>query len=413
MPHDDPRRALARLERWLLNEAYPVWTERGWDEKQGGFHERLTADGPVAADARRARVQLRQIYSFARAPALGWTEDTRGVVAEGLAHFFSRYRRPDGLARTLVAPDGSAADDTALLYDQAFALLAFAEAHRLLGSEGGLREAAEALLDRIYAVYQRSGWGFRSEGASERPLSSNPHMHLLEAALAWCTASEDERWRRLASYLVELALYYMIDPRTGVLREHFELDETERTGVAARLVEPGHQFEWAWLLLCAGGARGPDACRPGLAGQPRRAASPREMPAPLFDAAARLIEISEKHGVRDGVAVNSLLDDMTVHDPQARLWPQTERLKAHALMARLTGERRHWQLATEAAEALERYLDTGARGLWYDRHLPDGSFPREPSPASSFYHIVCAIGELASALDGAAPSPPAPALGRG
>jgi len=45
--------------------------------------------------------------------------------------------------------------------------------------------------------------------------------------------------------------------------------------------------------------------------------------------------------------------------------------------------------------------------------LPDGSFPREPSPASSFYHIVCAIGELAAALDGAAPSPPAPALGRG
>jgi mannose-6-phosphate isomerase len=228
-------------------------------------------------------------------------------------------------------------------------------------------------------------------------------MHLLEAALAWCTVSDDERWRRMARYLVELALDHMIDARTGVLREYLELAETECTGVAARLVEPGHQFEWAWLLLCAGGAHGSDASRPILPGQPSRAASPREIPAPLFGAAARLIEISEMHGVRNGVAVNSLLDDMTVHDAQARLWPQTERLKAHALMARLTGERRHWQLATEAAEALERYLDTGARGLWYDRRLPDGSFPREPSPASSFYHIVCAIAELASALEGAAP----------
>lgn len=131
----------------------------------------------------------------------------------------------------------------------------------------------------------------------------------------------------------------------------------------------------------------------------RRAAAPRDIPTPLFDAAARLIEIGERHGVRDGVAINSLLDDMTVHDPRARLWPHAERLKAHALMARLTGDGRHWFLAAEAAtEALESYLNTGERGLWHDYKLPDGSFLSEPSPASSFYHIVCPAGELATAL---------------
>lgn len=394
MSLDAPRRALARLERWLLTDAYPVWAERGWDETRGGFHERLTADGPAASDARRVRVQLRQIYSFARAPALGWREDTRSLVARGLAHLFARYRRPDGLVRTLVAPDGSAVDDRALLYDQAFALLAFAEAHRLLGPEGGLRQAAEALLDRIYTVYERAEWGFRSEEASERPLSSNPHMHLLEAALAWRSVSDDFRWRRLTDYLVEVALHYMVDARAGILREYFEVAGTDCPAIAARLVEPGHQFEWAWLLLCAGSAR--DAV-------PGHPSAPNEVATPLFDAAARLIEISEKHGVRDGVAVNSLLDDMTVHDPHARLWPQTERLKAHALMARVTGERRHWRLAAEAAESLERYLDTGPRGLWHDVRLPHGSFPHEPSPASSFYHIVRAIEELASALETATP----------
>jgi len=33
-------------------------------------------------------------------------------------------------------------------------------------------------------------------------------------------------------------------------------------------------------------------------------------------------------------------------------------------------------------------------GLWRDRYLADGSFVDEPVPATSFYHIVCAITEL-------------------
>lgn len=385
MRDEAARRTLARLEHWLVADAFPVWARQGWDTR-GGFHERLAADGPVAGDARRARVQLRQIYSFARARSLGWQGDARRLVTDGLAHYVARYRREDGLARLLIAPDGSVADDTALLYDQAFALLAFCEAHRLLGPDGGLRQAAEALLERIQSVYRRRDLGFRSEGASERPLSSNPHMHLLEAALAWRSTSEDPRWSRLVDDLVELALGYLIDARTGALSGHLEVAGTTYAGVPSRLIEPGHQFEWAWLLLCSG---------PGRA----RPASAPEVPAAQLEAAARLMEIGESCGIRDGVAVNSLLDDMTVNDPEARLWPQAERLKAHALMARLTGEPRHWRLAGEAAQALQSYLDTGARGLWYDRRLPDGSFVTEPSPASSFYHIVCAIGELSSALE--------------
>lgn len=89
---------------------------------------------------------------------------------------------------------------------------------------------------------------------------------------------------------------------------------------------------------------------------------------------------------------------MTVRDPEARLWPQSEQLKAHARMARMTGDPLHWRLAAEAGDALERYMHTGARGLWYDRTLPDRSFVRGPSPASSLYHIVCVIAERASAL---------------
>ena len=82
-----------------------------------------------------------------------------------------------------------------------------------------------------------------------------------------------------------------------------------------RIIEPGHQFEWAYLLLKSPWAHAETVQR----------------------AALRLIAAGER-GVRNGVAVNSLLDDFTVHDPDARLWPQTERLKAALLAARVTGE---------------------------------------------------------------------------
>lgn len=50
--------------------------------------------------------------------------------------------------------------------------------------------------------------------------------------------------------------------------------------------------------------------------------------------------------------------------------------------------------ALAAANGLWRYLQTPAAGVWYDKLRPDGSFVDEPAPASSFYHIMCAIAEL-------------------
>ncbi len=115
-------------------------------------------------------------------------------------------------------------------------------------------------------------------------------------------------------------------------------------------------------------------------------------------AALTLIHTAEQHGVQDGFGINSLLDDFSVHDGGARLWPQTERLKANVLAAQITGDREYWKAAAEAAERLERYLQMTMPGLWLDKRLPTGEFVTEPAPASSFYHIVAAIAELGAAL---------------
>jgi len=119
-------------------------------------------------------------------------------------------------------------------------------------------------------------------------------------------------------------------------------------------------------------------------------------PAHARSAALKLIDIGETHGVRNGLALNSLLDDFSPHDAGARLWPQTERLKAAALAARLTGEAKYFTIAANAADGLMRYLDCPIPGLWRDRIDAQGKVVDEPAPASSFYHLVAAVAEISA-----------------
>ena len=369
--------ALARerelLLRWLLTDAYPLWATQGYDTVHGGFEESLTAAGPTPDQPRRARVQARQIYSFARAGNLGWEpQQAQRLVVAGLEYLLAHYRRSDGLYRSLIGVNGRVLDDRAFLYEQAFVLLALAESARVLGPEAGLIAAAQALRLTLHARLKRSGPGFGSGVPDALPLLSNPHMHLLEAALSWISVDDDPAWRSLADEIVALALSRFIDAGTGALREHFDEHWLPLAGTAGRLVEPGHQFEWAWLLLCWGGATAASA----------------------YAAATRLVQIGETHGIRDGVAINALLDDFSVHDGEARLWPQTERLKAAVRMAATTRDPDFETVAVRAARGLRRYLDIEVPGLWHDRLTVDGRWVQQPAPASSFYHIVCAIGEL-------------------
>jgi mannose-6-phosphate isomerase len=376
-PANLARQCQQRLRQWLLQSACPMWSKAGFDRGNGGFYERVAQDGTALDEPRRARVQPRQVYAFAAAAGLGWHGNAREIVERGTAYVLKHYRRDDGLYRTLVAPDGTALDNSALLYDQAFVLLGFASARRLLGPDPALEESATDLFDSLYSELKRVGPGFCS-GLPERfPLLSNPHMHLFEAALAWCQISKEPGWRTLADELGELALTRFIDAHSGALRETFDETWSPAPGMGGRRVEPGHQFEWAWLLL---------RWRP-------------ENDSPARRAALRLIEIGEQSGVRRGMAIDALLDDLTPLETSARLWPQTERLKASALAASITGEARYWNSAVSAAKGLLRYFETPTAGLWYDRQTAEGSFPVGPAPASSFYHIVAAVQTLTEALE--------------
>lgn len=351
----DLRTAAAWYDGWLRDAALPLWASAGIAPGTGGFCEALTWTGAPHDPRYRTRVQARQTFVFATAAADGlgpWG----GAARRAFDHFFRRTRRADGLFMAILDPAGGPVDPTAYLYEHAFVLLAMA----------ALGEDAPALdLRRRLESFRHEAGGFREAG--QRPFQANAQMHLFEAALAWEAAGGDAGWAALADELADLALSRFIDPAAGALSEFFDAEWRPLAGPAG-LIEPGHQFEWAWLLERWGRARA----------RPEGAA-----------AARRLFEVGRRgFDARRNVAVDALTDNLAVRDAGARLWPQTEHLKA----ALALGDH---AAALQGANGLAAYLDTPIRGVWRERMRADGSFVEEPSPATSFYHLFLAIRELA------------------
>lgn len=361
--------ARSALKSWLVDHAYPLWWSLGADQN-GGFHERLHQNGTPTGEPRRSRLHPRQIYAFSQARQLGWNGPADTAVRHALSFYMKHYHRQD----QLFAPVPTQDQAPVLLYDQAFALLGLAAACTTLSDRNLIQQGSQSLA----AVRERFGHtrgGFKETFTGTSALLSNSHMHLLEAALAWADQDATGAWNELAADMAKLAGTSFVDPASGFIVEFFDEDWRAIRNPVLQRIEPGHQFEWAWLLLRWSVYSGDTNARA---------------------LALQLINLAEKHGVdrTRHVAINALTPDGRVRDANARLWPQTERLKATALAAELTGESVYWSAACEATNALARYLDVPLRGLWRDTLTPAGEFVDESAPASSMYHIVGAIAQL-------------------
>jgi mannose-6-phosphate isomerase len=367
---------VARLKRRMIDDALPLWSGTGWDHAAGGFVDRLHADGTAdTAAPRRVFVQARQIYCYARAAQMGWYADGRAIALRGLEHLLAKAKAPDGRPGYVhrLTADGAVLDARRDAYDHAFILLALATVHGL-EKDAQIRAEIDALLAFLDSRLRSPHGGFHEGLPVSLPRRQNPHMHLFEAMIAAFDATHDLSFQNRAGEFFSLFLANLYDKQKRVLGEYFEEDWSKIEPV---IVEPGHQAEWAWLL------RGFERITGCPTGRYR---------GELLASALRYRDATTGCLVDEGDSAGNIRRD------SRRLWPQTEIAKAWIAGAE-AGEAGAAEEARAALVRLERHhLGHPVRGGWYDQLDRDGKPLVETIPASSLYHVLCAVSEAEQVL---------------
>jgi mannose-6-phosphate isomerase len=321
------------------------------------------------------RVQARQIYSFAIAARLGWYPQGHDIAMKGMEYMLAKARSPDGRPGFvhLIDPDGNVLNPLRDAYDHAFVLLAMATLYELSG-DASLRGEMDSLVAFLDRELRSSHGGFIEGIPPTLPRRQNPQMHLFEAMIAAFDATHDLSYQNRAGDLFGLFAASLYDARRQALGEYFEEDWSRIEPV---VVEPGHQAEWVWLL------RGFERITGCPTGRYR---------AQLLSSALRYRDEATGCLIDEGDAEGN------IRKSTRRLWPQTEIAKAWIAQAEV-GEQGAADKACEALARLHRhYLSHPVPGGWHDQFDRDNRSLVDTIPASSFYHIICAIAEAERVL---------------
>jgi mannose-6-phosphate isomerase len=357
-----------------------VWSTRGFDAAAGRFRERLDNQGAPLDVPHRAMVQARQIYVYSHAHLLGWHDGGAQLAVRAMASLQRDFAHDAGGETSFafsIDGRGGVASDTRDAYTHAFVLFATAWLHRSTGDVTllTLAERTDAFV-RAHLVDPRHGGVFESYPTTTRTKRQNPLMHLLEAYLALERSAPERGWLARAATVIDLFRSRLFDRDRGVLLEHFAEDwSTHPDPALADVVEPGHHFEWVWLLKEY----------EQLAG------------IPLVEPREALHEFALAHGVsEDGLVQDELASDGSVRKRSHRVWPHTEAIKA-ADTRQVDGDPAADALAEGMADVLlERFLDRPFHGGWIDHISADGSPLVDYVPASSLYHLMFAASDASA-----------------
>ncbi|HEY0911984.1 MAG TPA: AGE family epimerase/isomerase [Bradyrhizobium sp.] len=367
---------VAKLKAGIIEHSLPLWSTEGWDPATGGFIDRLHQDGRADRLApRRVFVQARQIYCFAKAAEIGWYPQGREIALKALEHLLAKAKSPDGrpgFVHTL-AHDGSVLDSRRDTYDHAFVLLALSSVYAL-GRDAQVRGEIDALCSYLDSQLRSPHGGFLEGAPASMPRRQNPQMHLFEAMIAAFDATHDTVFQNRAGDFFALFLANLYDKQKQVLGEYFEDDWSRIEPVS---VEPGHQAEWVWLLK---GFERITGCPTG------------RFRAELLALALRYRDEATGCLIDEGTAAGE------IKRHSRRLWPQTEIAKAWIAQAE-SGEAGAADEARAALSRLERhYLSHPVAGGWHDQFDREGNSLIATIPASSFYHVLCAVVEAEAVL---------------
>lgn len=364
----------AAVRRWMFDAALPWWAANGVDRVHGGFIEQVTLDGADAAIAfKRTRVACRQIYAFSHAHTLGWSGGL-DLTAMGVDYLIDKAWQGDdaGFARRL-SRSGEVIDPTADLYDHAFVLFALAWRLKATG-DGEARDWLHRTLDFVETHMRHPKLGFWHWTPPSGPRQQNPHMHLTEAMLVAHEVTGEDRFADIAREIAGLFQTRLASRETGVLNEFFADDLTPVAGDEGRIVEPGHQLEWVWIL---------NRCR-------------LQLGLDTADMMRALARSAETHGIDpvSSAVYNQVRNDGQPLDRGSRSWPNTERLKAAVALRELDGVDPGPVFKASCGLLLNRYLSTKIPGLWIDQFDAEGQPMVDTVPASTLYHIFLAFAEV-------------------
>ncbi len=360
-----------RVGHWLFEETLPLWSTAGVDEINGGFFEALGFDGRPVLKPKRMRTMARQIYAFAVASERGWSGPAERIIAHGIDFIAEKGRSDRGGWVRVLEVDGSVADPVEDAYDHACVLLALAHAKKCGNPRAG--DLGAETFDFLDAHLEDERLtGFLETASGEGLRRSNPHMHLLEAFLAWYDATGERVHLRRASRIIDLFRSRFFDADTWTLGEYFADDWSPAPGPEGQRTEPGHHFEWASLLVDFAAKTGQ---------------------ADLVQFARKLYASAVASGLNraTGLAYGAVSRHGIPLDPVSRSWPQAEVIKAAIALDSATGPDLKPEIEARVGRLFRWHIDPAPTGLWIDRIDENGRSLANEVPASIFYHLVFAL----------------------
>lgn len=231
-------------------------------DPEGGFFHCLNDDGSIYDnDLRHLVSSCRFVFNFAKSAARTGNTDDKALAEHGLAYLESAHRKTDG-SYIWEMRAGKVTDPAIMGYGHAFVLLAAACAIK-----AGI-STSRTVLSHVWSFMESRFWdpehgAYIDEFTAGFAQSSdyrgqNVNMHMCEACIAAWQATGDENFLNKAIGLAHRFAGELADLGGGAIWEHYtknwSLDFEYNKALPNDLFrpwgyQPGHQFEWARLLL--------------------------------------------------------------------------------------------------------------------------------------------------------------------
>ena len=250
--------------QFLLNHCRSIlnfYTPRVLDPK-GGYHQNYLDDGELFDTGFKQLVSsTRIIVNYCMANHFFPGQNYLDIAQEGLDYLENVHWQADSETYAWTLIDNKPEDMTQQAYGYAFVLLAYSATRK-----AGLISNNDKL-HHIYGLLETRFWQtdvglYADEISADGILSSyrgqNSNMHLCEAMLAAYEASGEELFLERATVLANNIAFRQADLTDGLIWEHYKTDfqpdweynkEDPKNLYRPWGFQPGHQTEWAKLLL--------------------------------------------------------------------------------------------------------------------------------------------------------------------